>query len=395
VLITNVSLASRTGTELYVRDLALELLHQGHTPVVYSPTLGPLAEEVRQKTIPVVDDLSQISNPPDIIHGHHNLETVTALLAFPRVPAVYFIHDNLSLNDVPPKFQRILRYVAVDYTCCDRLLFEYGITEDRVRVIFNSVNLELFKPRGLLPSRPARALIYSHWPSRHFEAVRTACTCKGIALDVLGAEFGTTSQPEVVLGKYDIVFAKARSAIEAMACGAAVVLCDYRGVGPMVTSREFDRLRKLNFGHRALCNPIHPDVILSELDRYNPKDAAEVTRFVRSKASLSDMTDELISLYQEVLQEYAVLGAPDADIERQDVANFLHWMSCSRKQREDTLNNSTIMVLRNRLVRLPLAGRLIRILARKLSNKMANSEQGVLAGRLVIAPRSESNKSVV
>jgi len=123
-----------------------------------------------------------------------------------------------------------------------------------------------------------------------------------------------------------------------MACGAAVVLCDYRGVGPMVTSREFDRLRKLNFGHRALCNPIHPDIILSELDRYNPKDAAEVTRLVRSRASLSDMTDELISLYQEVLQEYAVLGAPDADTERRDVANFLHLMSCSRKKREDALN---------------------------------------------------------
>jgi hypothetical protein len=294
-------------------------------------------------------------------------------LAFPQVPAVYFIHDNLSLNDIPPKFQRIFRYVAVDYTCHDRLLFEYGVTENRVRIIFNSVNLELFKPRDPLPSRPSRALIFSHWPSRHFEAVHTACTRRGIVLDVLGAEFGTTSQPEVILGKYDIVFAKARSALEAMACGAAVVLCDYRGVGAMVTSREFDHLRKLNFGHRALCNPIHPDVILSELDRYDAQDAAEVTRLVRSRASLSDMTDELISLYQEVLHEYAVLGAPDADAERREVANFLHLMSLSRKKREEALNNSTVMVLRNRLVRLPLAGRLIRILVRKLANKMATS----------------------
>jgi hypothetical protein len=373
VLITNASLVSRTGTELYVRDLAQELLNQGHTPIIYSPTLGPLAEEVRQKTIPVVDDLTRISSPPDIIHGHYNIETVTALLVFPQVPAVYFIHDNLSLNDIPPKFQRILRYVAVDYTCRDRLLFEYGIPENRVRVIFNSVNLELFRPRGPLPSRPSRALIFSHWPSRHLEAVHTACTRRGIVLDVLGAEFGTTSQPEVVLGKYDIVFAKARSALEAMACGAAVVLCDYRGVGAMVTSRAFDHLRKLNFGHRALCNPIHPDVILSELDRYDSEDAAEVTRLVRSRASLSDMIDELIRLYREVLHEYAVSGAPDVNAERRDIANFLHLMSLSKQKREEALNNSTIMVLRNRLVRLPLAGRLIRILARKLANKMANS----------------------
>ena len=30
VLITNIILASRTGTELYVRDLAVELLRRGH-----------------------------------------------------------------------------------------------------------------------------------------------------------------------------------------------------------------------------------------------------------------------------------------------------------------------------------------------------------------------------
>ena len=40
VLITNFRLAARTGTELYVHDLALRLLERGHTPVVYSPVLG-------------------------------------------------------------------------------------------------------------------------------------------------------------------------------------------------------------------------------------------------------------------------------------------------------------------------------------------------------------------
>jgi hypothetical protein len=37
------------------------------------------------------------------------------------------------------------------------------------------------------------------------------------------------AKPEEILGGYDLVFAKARSAIEAMAVGTAVVICDRVG----------------------------------------------------------------------------------------------------------------------------------------------------------------------
>src|SRR5436190_15531638 len=152
VLITNLGLVGRTGTEMYVRDLATALLARGHTPIAYSATLGELAEEMRWKTIPVVDNLDAVSVRPDIIHGHHNNETMTALLHFPGVPAVYFIHDNLSPNDIAPIFPRILRYVAVDDTCRDRVVFEQGIPEEQVRVRPNFVDLKKFKPRGPLPA---------------------------------------------------------------------------------------------------------------------------------------------------------------------------------------------------------------------------------------------------
>jgi hypothetical protein len=46
VLITNLTLASRTGTETYVRDLALGLLERGHTPIVYTTDPGDIAREI-------------------------------------------------------------------------------------------------------------------------------------------------------------------------------------------------------------------------------------------------------------------------------------------------------------------------------------------------------------
>ena len=52
ILITNNGLATRAGTELYVRDLALGLLKRGHTPIAYSTKLGEVATEIRAATVP-------------------------------------------------------------------------------------------------------------------------------------------------------------------------------------------------------------------------------------------------------------------------------------------------------------------------------------------------------
>src|SRR5580704_4585509 len=159
ILITNNGLAARAGSELYVRDLALALLRRGHIPIAYSTVLGEVADELRGATIPIVDNLDSLSITPDIIHGHHHLETMTALLRFPTVPAVYFCHGWIPWQEAPPKFPRILRYVAVDYTCRDRLLLEHGIPDDRVSVLLNFVDLERFSPRPPLPARPTRGLV--------------------------------------------------------------------------------------------------------------------------------------------------------------------------------------------------------------------------------------------
>lgn len=335
ILITNNTLATRAGSELYVRDLALGLLERGHTPIAYSTTLGEVARELRAATIPVIDDLAALALPPDLIHGHHHLETMTALLRFPGVPAVSFCHGWVPWEEAPPRFPRILRYVAIDHTCRDRLLFEHGIPEERVRVLPNFVDLARFKPRSPLPPRPARALVFNHYASEHthLAAVREACAQAGVAVDVLGLSAGNAcARPEELLGQYDLVFASGRSAIEALAVGAAVVLCHVVGVGPMVTTAEFDRLRLLNFGLRTLRDPVNPDVFAREIARYDPQDAAEVTRRIRATAGRDETVDGIIALYEEVLAEHRSGGQPDVWAEGRAAAAYLRWISPRAKE---------------------------------------------------------------
>lgn len=358
VLVTNRTLATRTGTELYVRDLALGLAERGHAPVVYTPQPGDVAREIRARTIPVTDDLLTIAEPPDVIHGHHGLETLAALLAFPGVPAVAVCHSWIGWSDAPLPSPRILRYVAVDHTCRDRLRFEHGIPDERIRVVLNSVDLARFRPRPPLPERPRRALVFSNaaGPGQaHLPAIQEACAAAGIEVEAVGASAGKSlARPEEALGGFDLVFAKARAALEAMSVGAAVVLCDAVGAGPMVTTANLDALRRVNFGIRALGHPVSPAFLAGEIARYDAADAAAVSRAVRATAGTGAMVDELCELYAEVVAEHAATGEADLLAERRAAAAYLQRLSPRLLQR-DLLASAFEALLKR-----PLLGRLTR-----------------------------------
>ncbi len=306
ILITNVTLAGRTGTETVVRDLALGLLAAGQLPMVYSPQVGEIGAEIDQAGVPVVSDLRSLAAEPDIIHGHHHAETLQALLQFPKAPAIFVCHDRLSPNDIPPSFRRIARYVAVDLNCRERLVSEYGIPGCSANVIYNWVDINRFVERPPLPSSPQRALVFSHYAGEntHLEPIQRACAELGLPVDVAGSGSGKPcAAPERILGSYDLVFAKARCALEAMAVGTAVVLCDTRGLGSMVTASEVDRLRPWNFGMRLLQQPLESDLIVKEIRKYDPADAKAVSLFIRKEATLSSALEQYLSLYRQILTE--------------------------------------------------------------------------------------------
>jgi hypothetical protein len=307
ILITNAGLDRRSGTELYVRDLAIELLRQGHKPHVYSSQLGQVAKEIRAATIPVTDDLDMLGEPPDIIHGHHQLETVAAMLRFPTVSAIQVCHGLKPWEERPARFSRVARYVAVSEAIRDSLTMEHGIPGDRAVVIPNFVDLRRFTARSPLPVTPRRALLLSNQAtpsSQLVEAVRRACTRVDVALDVVGRGMGTNSaEPEALLPTYDLVFGVGRSALEALVVGCAVVVCGREGLGSLVTSKTLDRLSSLNFGLRAQDRPLSEDGLLAEIEHYDAVDAQQVSIRIRAEAGVDRAVGRLVDLYREIISD--------------------------------------------------------------------------------------------
>jgi hypothetical protein len=328
ILITNNSLAARAGTELYVRDLAPALARQGHEVAVYSNVLGEVAREIDSLGVPVFSDLSRVSFRPDIIHGRHHLETITALLQFSDVPAVYFCHGIVPWEELAPIHPRIIEYAAVG-VLTRRHCIEHGVPDHRIRIIHNFVDTDRFKQSGPFPATPKRALLFSNYASKknYTKPVKKACKKAGLELDVRGlASKAPVHSPETVLGSYDIVFAKGRSALEAMAVGTAVVLCGEEGAGPMVAGSNFDSLRLRNFGCTTLGLMPSAKVLLDQINRYDANDALHVSNRVRSEASLARTLPSIVGMYREAIAQFHD-SRRDPREESVAVAGYVRWMS--------------------------------------------------------------------
>ncbi|MRR15254.1 MAG: hypothetical protein EG826_02230 [Deltaproteobacteria bacterium] len=312
ILITNNTLAGRAGSELYVRDLALALMKRGHYPVAYSTVLGDVAEELRRATVPVIDNLAYLGRAPDIIHGQHHLDAMTAMMYFPKTPAVFVCHGWLPWEEWPPVFPSIRRYIAVDDLCRERLLTTEGILERDIEIIYNFVDTERFQQRPPLPEKPRSALIFSNYAgdNRTTDALRAACARAGVGkVDVAGAGSGNiVDHPERILAGYDVVFAKGRCALEAMAVGCAVIIADFSGLGGMVTTDNVASLRKLNFGVRTMqSSKVNEESVFRELQKYSANDAKQVSDWIRNEGNMSTAIDKWLRVYEHVLVDWVAL----------------------------------------------------------------------------------------
>lgn len=316
VLLTNITLATRSGTEFFVRDLALGLLRRGHRPAVYTLDPGSVAEEIAAAGIEVVSDLDRLETRPEIVHGHHSVPLMTALTHFSSARGIFVVHDRVQWTDAPPRHPRLLHYVAVDDRCRERFA-EAGLPPEVCSVILNAVDLERFAVRLPLPPRPLRALLFSNYANEGdvVRIVREACTRRGIALDTAGALIGGAHpRPEEILPAYDLVFGKARCVLEALAVGCAAVICDVAGIGGLVTPESFARLRRLNFGRATQLEPVSRKALEREIDRYDADSCGEVSRLTRADASLDGQVKQFESLYGEVLARPEVSRDPEREL---------------------------------------------------------------------------------
>ena len=306
VLLTNNALDAREGSETYLMQVAANLKRRGHVPYVYSTCLGKVAKQLRDDGVYVTNDLHTLSEHPDVIHGQHHIETMSALSHFPEAPVIAFCHGVLPWQEYVQSAPNVRRYVAVDVPCRNRLIDECGIDEKKIELLLNFVDMDRFANRPSLPKKPKKALVFSNSATEGqvLNSIRSACSEMHIEVDVVGLQYGNPSDaPEKLLKNYDVVFAKALAAQEAIATGCAVILCNYGKIGPLVTTKNYSKLRPLNFGFRCLEDPVTKESVLNQLAQYDAADSTAVSQQYRRDGDAKVGIERLLCLYENVIRE--------------------------------------------------------------------------------------------
>jgi hypothetical protein len=302
VLVTNITLRNRTGTELMTVELARGLLARGHRVAVYSPRLGPLATKLRGFGVPVTDQISKVAFCPDVIHGHHNTALAVAMARFQSAPAIFVCHDSSLIYDSPLVDPRVMAYVAVDEACRERLLIE-GAPDDRIHLVPNAVDLSSFRCRDRWEEQPRRALAVTKANAPWLEAARAACRRKGIELDEVGpAVQNSVDDLPTRMAASDIVFAWSRSAAEAAATGAGVILTDEFGFGGLLTVAEAQNYPASMLGRRGLGAPASEADFVRAIEEHSVANAHAVAKAAHRKLSLTEMLAKYEALYQGAIE---------------------------------------------------------------------------------------------
>jgi len=341
VLITNNTLAEPAGTERYVMTVARYLLENGHYPVVYSTNHGAVAEEIRSLGVPVLDNLDNLSVEPDIIHGHHHLDTACAIFRFPETPIIAFSHGVVPWEEaIFPPINRIYAYVTVSQARLKRVHTE-GVPSDKTVHLPNFVDTDEFTVnfanRKQHHSGSTRALVYGNASHKGLVAIKTACRRFGFKLDQSGHAFGQTAcQPSRLLPGYELVFASGKAAMEALYCGAEVILSGPHGIGPHITASNFSDLYNRNFGLAVSCLP----PTQSRVDRAVQSAHRRIQAGSRSvsAAQLHGLSHRLVmprllSLYRDAIshwEQHHPCRQAQTEEEYAALSRYLHFLKMSR-----------------------------------------------------------------
>jgi glycosyltransferase involved in cell wall biosynthesis len=174
VLICCLSFANYTGSELYVFELAKQLIKQGCDVSICSNIGNPLAATAKSlgiklfslqeppgfklgdgkwmlksqqgETLSQPNTLYKISDVNfDVIHYNHKPVIEHIVRLYPDTPAVASIHSEVLALEEPIIAPQIKKYIAIRPEIKDYLIEKYQINPDMVDVIYNPIDTSKFK----------------------------------------------------------------------------------------------------------------------------------------------------------------------------------------------------------------------------------------------------------
>lgn len=176
VLISCLFFRTFTGSELYVYELAKNLIKQNCDVTVLSQIGGPLTDMAKRQGIKCLpfeqspgfklgdgqwgtttDKGFQPSQPNvmyrvsdvnfDIIHMQHKPVAERMIQFYPEIDKIYSIHSEVIELEDPIKHESIKKYIAIRPEIKDHIVDKFEIPEEMIEVIYNPIDNDKFKSK--------------------------------------------------------------------------------------------------------------------------------------------------------------------------------------------------------------------------------------------------------
>jgi glycosyltransferase involved in cell wall biosynthesis len=178
VLISCLFFRTFTGSELYVYELAKNLIKQNCDVTVLSQIGGPLTELAKKQGIKCLSfeqspgfklgdgnwgtntgNGFQPSEPNvmyrisevnfDVIHMQHKPVAERMIQFYPEIDKIYSIHSEVIELEDPIKHESIKKYIAIRPEIKEHIIDKFEIDENLIEVIYNPIDNEKFKPKPI------------------------------------------------------------------------------------------------------------------------------------------------------------------------------------------------------------------------------------------------------
>lgn len=304
IVIASHSLDHAGGIESYSTTVGDHLQRAGHDVVIYSSEDGFTGELARGLGLRVAIGEKSLPDDIDVVLSQDGAAALDLLDFRPRVPQIFCWHSDLFDLHLPPQLEQVTARIVTLWGGARRKAEAIAVSPPIVE-LSHPIDLDRFKPRTPLRANPRAVALGNYLTGERMRILERACESAGIELEQWGShsENGVTDRPEEVLNSADIVFAKAKAAIEAMACGRAVFVFDAFGSDGWITPDRYALLEASCFAGTTGTQPVDEQSIAAALAHYDPAMGIANRDLATANHSAIRHASELAVLAKEVATE--------------------------------------------------------------------------------------------
>jgi len=136
-----------TGSEMYVYELARNLLQLNCDVTVVSPYIGGKLTDLALKCGIKVQEFSSIrgTDQYDIIHCQHKPVVQELIKVYPKTKKICTIHSEVISLEDPVIHESIKKYIAIRPEIKDHLINNFKISSSSIEIIYNPIDETRFK----------------------------------------------------------------------------------------------------------------------------------------------------------------------------------------------------------------------------------------------------------